>query len=166
MVALEPQGFDLEVDLQDLLRDYPRLLLAPVPDYQGREIWTIGYEVPSEAGSIDLLCLDSTGEVWIVETKLAKNPEARKQVVGQVLGYAAAVAEWSVDRLESVAQSDLGESLRDHISVGLGVQEADELVIRAVERLRQGDITAVVVLDELNSVLQRSVEFIQQPRVV
>lgn len=160
VVALEPQEFSLEVDLQDLLRDYPRLLLAPLPAYQDRTIWTIGYEVPTEAGSIDLLCLDSTGEVWVVETKLAKNPESRKQVVGQVLGYASAVAEWSVDRLEAVAQEFLGEPLVGFLGDELGGGDAEDLVTRAVEKLRQGDLTALIVLDKLNLVLQRLVEFV------
>lgn len=160
IVALEPQEFTVEVDLQDLLRDYPRLLLAPVPDYQDRQIWTIGYEVGSRAGSIDLLCLDSTGEVWVVETKLAKNPEAKKQVVGQVLAYASVVATWTEDRLEAVAQDYLGEPLVEYLADQLGVEETEDLIGKAVEKLRQGDITALVVLDELNPVLQRVVEFV------
>lgn len=160
VVALTPQPFDLEVDLQDLLRDYPRLLLAPVAAYQDRTIWTIGYEVGTDAGSIDLLCIDSTGEIWVVETKLARNSEAKKQVVGQVLGYTSAVADWSLDKLEAVGQDFLGRPLREHLADSIGGEEADELLTRAIEKLRQGDVTALIVLDELNPVLQKLVEFV------
>lgn len=49
IVALEPRTFEIELRLQDLLRDYPRLLLAPVGEYADRLIWTIGYDVPTDA---------------------------------------------------------------------------------------------------------------------
>lgn len=160
VVALEPQPFGIEVHLQRLLREYPRLLLAPVGDYQDRSIWTIGYEVGTEAGSLDLLCLDSTGEVWVVETKLAKNPEAKKQVVGQVLGYASSISAWTVDRLQAVAQDYLKKPLIEHLAEAVGMAGAERIVESAVEKMKLGDLTAVVVLDDLPKVLQGLIEFV------
>lgn len=160
IVALEEQPFDLEVGLQKLLEHYPRLMLSAGSTYQDRSVWTIGYEVGTDAGSIDLLMLDSTGEVWVVETKLRKNPEVKKQVVGQVLGYASCVAEWSIDRLREVAQAYLGRPLLDYIGDDVGLEEAENIIVRAIEKLRQGDLTALIVVDDLPRVLQRLVEFV------
>jgi len=160
IVALEEQPFDLEVGLQKLLEQYPRLMLSAGSTYQDRSVWTIGYEVGTDAGSIDLLMLDSTGEVWVVETKLRKNPEVKKQVVGQVLGYASCVAEWSIDKLQEVAQAYLGRPLLDYIGDDVGLEEAENIIVRAIEKLRQGDLTALIVVDDLPRVLQRLVEFV------
>jgi hypothetical protein len=41
------------------------------------------------SGSTDLLGVDSDGNVYIVECKLASNSEIRRKVIGQVLEYAA-----------------------------------------------------------------------------
>ncbi len=161
LVALEKEPFDLEVTLQDLLAEYPSLMLSTGADYQERQIWTIGYEVATDAGSIDLLMLDSVGEVWVAEAKLRKNPEVKKQVVGQVLGYASCVAEWSIDKLGETAHSYLGQPLSEFLAEKVGgSEEADLLIRRAAEKLRQGDLTALIVVDELPRVLQRVVEFV------
>lgn len=170
VVALEPHPFDLEVGLQELLESYPRLLLAAGGPYANREIWTIGYEVPVPAGSIDLLMLDSAGEVWVVETKLRKNPEVKKQVVGQVLGYAACVAEWTADKLDAVAleyqavrgDGESTQSLLQRLGESVGMETAEEIIDKAADRIRQGDITAVVVVDEIPTTLQRTVEFVNE----
>jgi len=34
------------------------------------------------AGSTDLVGIDVKGNIYIIETKLAKNPEAKRQVIG------------------------------------------------------------------------------------
>ena len=103
ITVLAHKPFDKEERLQDLLEHYPGIVLAGTSDDEGRVIWTIGREVGVSSGSIDLLLLDSTGHLWVVETKLAKSPEVRKQVVGQVLAYAADVATWDRAKLEEVA---------------------------------------------------------------
>ena len=165
-IVLDPQPFDLEVGLQELLERYPTLMLA-ASEFDERQIWTIGYEVGTAAGAVDLLMLDSSGEVWIIETKLRKNPEVKKQVVGQVLGYASCVAAWSVDKLEAVALEYLNsrggmqvESLVEHLATDVGLEQAEKIVLRSVEKLHQGDLTSVVVVDELPSTLRRLVEFV------
>lgn len=168
---LPHEAFEDEAKLQRLLEQHPGLVLAGTSDGEDRSIWAIGYEVPVPAGAIDLLLLDSTGHVWVVETKLAKNPEVRKQVVGQVLAYAADVATWGREDLEHHADGYLGAqtpptTLRDLLAsrevegAPVGPQAADELIDLAIERLRKGDLTALIVVDELNTVLRRLVEFV------
>jgi hypothetical protein len=41
------------------------------------------------SGSTDLLDVDSDGNIYVVECKLASNSEIRRKVIGQVLEYAA-----------------------------------------------------------------------------
>lgn len=160
VTALEPTTFNLEVDLQDLLRDYPRVLLAANDEYSDRRIWTIGYEVGTSAGTIDLLMLDSTGEVWVVETKLRKNPQVNKHVVGQVLAYASCAAEWTEADLVAIADRYLVSSVHDVLAKDVGAERAEVILGAAARKLSDGDLTCVVVVDELPTVLQRVVEFV------
>ena len=52
-------------------------------------------ELPTEVGPIDLLFINPTGLLTLVECKLWKNPQARREVVGQILDYATEMSRWS-----------------------------------------------------------------------
>ena len=74
--------------LQELLVDYPDLL----PVYKLRDdvgqLMCIGREVTvGDSGSIDNLFISTGGYPIIVETKLWRNPQARREVLSQVLDY-------------------------------------------------------------------------------
>lgn len=161
VVPLEAVPFDDEGHLRDLLARFPELVLAGRGDGERRPVWTIGREVPVPSGSIDVLLLDGDGGVWVVETKLAKSSEVKKQVVGQVLSYAADIATWTAEDLVARASPHLGD-LTERIDASLGVGRGQEVLERAAERLAAGDLTALVVVDELNTVLRRLVEFVNR----
>ncbi|MFH1330231.1 MAG: hypothetical protein ABIJ48_06245 [Actinomycetota bacterium] len=137
ITVLAHRAFDKEERLQDLLERYPGLVLAGTSDEEGRVIWTIGREVGVPSGSIDLLLLDSTGHLWVVEAKLATNAEVRKQVVGQVLAYASDVATWDREKLEEVANGYLGSratptTLSDLLADEVGEDEVEGIIDGAV----------------------------------
>ncbi len=50
----------------------------------------------TKAGYIDVLCIDGDGVLTVIETKLARNSQIRREVVGQVLEY---VAQLSTGRI-------------------------------------------------------------------
>jgi hypothetical protein len=158
---LEAHAFGNEGELQDVLEEWPGLVLAAAPDDESVRVWTIGREVPVPSGSVDLVLLDSTGRVWVVEVKLAKNPEVRKQVVGQVLAYCADAARWSQSDLEDVADQYLeprAASLRELLREA--GEDPDALLDAAETRLAGGDVIGLVVVDELNAVLKNVVDFV------
>lgn len=157
---IEGEPFDLESKLQGLLAEHPDLALAGTVDDESIEIWTIGMEVQTAAGSIDLLLLDSTGKLWVVETKLARNPEIKKQVVGQVLGYGSCIAEWTSDTIAATASNYLASHGKSLESLAGG--EPDRLIETAAERAADGDLTCLIVVDEIPSELQRLVEFVNR----
>jgi hypothetical protein len=88
-VVLEESEFEAEQELQEALKRNPEAI--PVADLDLNEVVVVGRETPVPAGAIDLLLLDGEGQVIIVETKLSRNPELRRQVVAQVLDYGASL---------------------------------------------------------------------------
>lgn len=75
--------------MQNYIQENPEAL----PVYEIREdirLFIIAREFPTKSGPIDALGIDKDGEVYIIETKLYKNPDKRL-VVAQVLDYGAAV---------------------------------------------------------------------------
>jgi hypothetical protein len=53
------------------------------------------------SGYADLLAVETTGRMAVIEVKLARNSEARRAVVAQVLAYAAVLHGLSLEGLET-----------------------------------------------------------------
>ena len=86
------RGFALEVELEELLHDYPEVL----PGVTAAAIAVTQFSVPS-GGSVDLVVLEPDATVTVVECKLARNAEVRRAVVGQILSYASSLTQLDVD---------------------------------------------------------------------
>lgn len=134
--------------LQTLIHKHP--LLLPVHDIEPG----IGHPIPAAMevccapGRIDNLYLTPTGNIVLAETKLWKNPQARREVVAQVLDYVATLQAMSYEAFEAAilaARGDGAKSLYDIVATPL-LNEAD--FIDAVARnLARGRILALVVGD-------------------
>jgi hypothetical protein len=88
-IVLEESRFEAETQLQEALKLNPQVI--PVSDLDLAEVVVVGRETTVPAGAIDLLLVDAEGRVIILETKLSRNPELRRQVVAQVLDYGASL---------------------------------------------------------------------------
>ena len=82
---LQPTGFKDEKALHDLVEEAPHLLpLSGAP-----QLAVVGREVALGTNYADLLAIEPSGRVVVIEIKLAYNAEARRAVVAQILAYAA-----------------------------------------------------------------------------
>jgi len=82
---LEPVELAGEAELHALVSAAPELLpLAGSPD-----LVTLGDEVALGNGYADVLAVERSGRFVLIEVKLARNPEARRAVVAQLLSYAS-----------------------------------------------------------------------------
>ncbi len=57
-------------------------------------------ELNTNAGPLDILMASPNGELCIIETKLWKNPEARRKVIAQILDYAKEISSWTYEDLQ------------------------------------------------------------------
>jgi hypothetical protein len=72
----------------------------------GGELLVIGKQVPTDFGGIiDLLCIDSAGDLLIVELKRDKTP---REITAQALDYASWVVELDSLRINEIANGYLG----------------------------------------------------------
>jgi len=159
----------METWVQELVFEHPAVL--PIEDI---DPWfappvPIAREVTTTAGSIDALYVSPTGGLTIVETKLWRNPEARRQVVGQILDYAAALSSWSYDELDNVARNATGTSLWEQVAGihggGPPLSEAD-FVDTVARDLRAGRFLLLVVGDGIRDEVERMASYVQSsPRL-
>ncbi|MFH1141626.1 MAG: hypothetical protein V1724_08225 [Chloroflexota bacterium] len=151
-----------EEDFQEILRQHPELLPVEEIEPVFAPLVCVGREVSAGTGSIDLLYLSSQGYPVIVETKLWRNPEARRQVVAQILGYTAAVVQWSFDDLEKRVKAYNAEyhdgpaGILDTLRRFGPIDPDDEqLVVDTVARnLRQGRILLLIVGDGIHETVE------------
>lgn len=161
---LAPSGFPAEDDLHTLVADAPHILpLAGDP-----QLVVLGREVRLGSGSADLVAVEPSGRLVIIEVKLAKNAEARRAVVAQVLTYAADLYGTDSQRLE---QDNLARHLRkrDCATIAEAVASNDQAGTFDEERfaagladsLRHGRFRLVFVLDEAPPELIRLVGYLE-----
>jgi hypothetical protein len=82
-------------------------------------------ELMTPAGPVDNFMVTASGMPVLVECKLWRNPQARREVVGQVLDYAKELSRWRSADIEREARKRGVPSLLDRVrAVHPGVDEA------------------------------------------
>lgn len=172
LVEMNEQPYDSEDLLQTLLAKYPSLLAGNQIDPKAPRRWLfIEREagVPSVEGgggrwSADHLFLDQDAVPTIVEVKRSSDTRIRREVVGQMLDYAAnAVVYWPVDRLRERFAKTHGEVADEKLNEFLdGECEPDEFWQLANKNLQDRNIRLLFVADEIPTELQRIVEFLNE----
>ena len=69
-------------------------------------------EVACSHGSIDNLYLTPDGEIILVETKLWRNAQARREVVAQTLDYISALMSMGYEAFEAAVCRAAGEKVK------------------------------------------------------
>jgi len=107
--ALERVPFDSaehkEDFIQQLIYQVPNVLPVREIEPAFGSLVSVCTELRTQAGSVDNLYITETGNLAIAECKLWRNPEARRQVVAQVIDYAQAMARWSYAELEDAIRA-------------------------------------------------------------
>ena len=122
-------------------------------------------ELPTDVGPIDLLFINRTGLLTLVECKLWKNPQARREVVGQILDYATEISRWTYEQLEqAVGRSPIKT---DSSLVKIAVPEAEDMderdFIDSVSRnLRRGRFLLLIVGDGIRENVEHIADFLQE----
>lgn len=100
-IPLTVTGFYNEAWLQALLHAHPGILpISRIEPGFGVPV-AAAREVACGHGTIDNLFLTPAGDIILVETKLWRNPQARREVIAQALDYVAALGAMDYAALEA-----------------------------------------------------------------
>lgn len=176
--------YDSELLLQDLIHSYPELLageqISPASPLRwlviDKEIGIPDSIDASNRWALDILLVDNQCRPTLVEIKRSTDQRIRREVVGQMLDYAAnAQLYWPVDRIRALATERYGGSANLDKEVGrlldtrerLIPEEIDKFWTTVSENLRHGRVRLLFVADELPRELKRTIEFLngQMPDV-
>ncbi len=174
LTEMAETAFSAEVDLQKLLAQHPGLLPGDQIDPESPRRWLLiarEVSVPDDAGSrcaLDHLFLDQEGVPTLVEVKRGSDPRTRREVVGQLLDYAAhSVLYWTEEtiraRFEERSRQDGHDPDADLLQF-LGGDDiaAGDFWQRVKTNLQAGKIRLIFLSDAIPSELRRVVEFLNQ----
>ncbi|MGH1555638.1 hypothetical protein ACRAWF_38770 [Streptomyces sp. L7] len=175
--ALERAEFETEAEFQELLARHPRVLdFGSLADGRPLRLVLVAREmgVPTSTDSapaywLDHLFVDADGVPTLVEVKRATDSRIRREVVGQMLDYAANAARyWPAALLrrsfEDTCAKD-GRSLEEAYGELLGDQDdrsAEEFWTTVEERLAAGQMRLLFVADRIPLELRAIVEFLNR----
>ncbi|GJE19442.1 hypothetical protein [Methylobacterium marchantiae] len=175
LVAMQAASFATENDFQRLLASFPELLAGDQIDTEvprrfmlvAREKGIAAEEGGSDRWSLDHLFLDQDGIPTLVEVKRGTDTRIRREVVGQMLDYAAnAVLHWPLDtlraqfgaRCEAEGRNPV-ETLKDLIGPDI---EPETFWDGVRINLQAGRVRLLFVADKIPSELRRVVEFLNR----
>jgi hypothetical protein len=175
LVALQPAEFAREDDFQQLLTKFPSLLSGGEADETSPRRWLLlkrEKSIPAEDGgaarwSVDHLFVDQEGVPTLVEVKRQSDTRLRREVVGQMLDYAAnAVVYWPIEQLRAEFEEgclknniDPEEEIRSRLG---DTTDPDALWQSVKTNLQAGRIRMLFVADRIPSELRRIVEFLNR----
>lgn len=110
-------------------------------------------------GCIDLLGVDADGEIYIIETKLAKNADKRR-IIAQALDYGAAIWGNPAELLARAEELDWRRRMLEFLG---GDENALSALLAAVERNAQaGRFWFVILMDQLDDGLRELISFVNR----
>jgi hypothetical protein len=156
-----------EAWVQSLIHRFPQTL--PIEDIEPGLAGAVSVcmEMPTAAGSVDNLLVTARGDLVLVECKLWRNPEARREVVAQIMDYAHCMASWSYEDLEAAISRGTtpdGErpsgKLYDIVG-GEQVSEEAAFVDAVARNLRLGRFLLLLVGDGIREGVETLADYLQ-----
>lgn len=148
-------GEQLEAALQRLLQEHPEIIpgeqMEPNSDDPPRFV-LLKREIAIGSWSLDHLFVDHHGVPTLVECKLIQNPQSRREVIGQVIEYAAniqmALGGGALRQVAESSWTERGQDLCETLSITLGVEDIDDFWLKVEQNLDAGKMRLIIAGDE------------------
>jgi hypothetical protein len=153
-----------EAWLQTLCFNNPTIL--PIgeiePAFDG--MLPICQEMQTASGPCDLIFVNETGFITIAECKLWRNPEARRQVVGQILDYAKDLSQWDYSKLQQEclkARKSSDASLFTIVAKHFPDLDESDFIDRVQRNLKKGRFLLLIIGDGIRENMESLVQYLQ-----
>ena len=151
-----------EAELQKILFRHADILPLEEIDPAYRDPVPVCVELNTRAGIADALYLTPDGQVVLAEFKLWRNPAARREVIGQILDYARALASWDYGDLEREVRGRTGRSPFDIVSEACGKVTEHVFVDNVARRLKRGEFLLLIIGDGIREGVEEIVTYVQE----
>lgn len=164
-LTLGGEGSFSEAQIQAFVHQHPECVPVTEVDPVFTSPVSICRELNTMAGPIDNLLITPSGLPIIVECKLWRNPEGRREVVGQILDYAKELSRWSSSDLqrEVAKRTDLPGNPLLTLLREAG-HEVDEIAFNdaLTSNLRRGRFLLLIVGDGIREGVEAIATYLQE----
>ena len=165
--AVVSEGSISEARLQELLFRHPEAL--PIADIDAAYAGTVPIctelYLPS-SGYADALYINHLGGITLTEFKLWRNPQARREVIAQILDYARVLASWDYEDLQRQVSLSLGgragNAPYDLVEAQHPQVVEAEFVDNVTRHLKRGEFLLLIVGDGIQESAENIAKFVQQ----
>lgn len=163
---LDKQEFGLEQEIQQYIYDNPDTIPIYEIDSDIR-LFVAAREFQTNSGPIDALAFDQNGNIYVVETKLFRNPDKRT-VVAQALDYGASLWRHSTDfeafieQLNRHTNKQFNKNFKEAFADFFGIEDTSEAFVAIADNLNSGNIKFVVLMDKLHNRLKDLIVYVNQ----
>ncbi len=140
--SLTDAGRTEALDLEEWLTSDPSIIRPGLK--------VIGRQVTTRSGPLDLLAVDESGNLVVIELKRDRLP---REALVQAIDYASDVASWSMDKIREVCAKYTGESLEDVLSEAFPEIDLENLTINETQRI-------ILVGFAIEPALERMIEWL------
>jgi hypothetical protein len=176
LVPLEAAGYASEAEFQHMLAVNPEVLASALDPSDADARWLLvdrelDIRAEDDGGTVnwrlDHLFITHDGTPVLVEVKRSSDPRARREVVAQMLDYAASFGiDWSADRLHARFDRRCEKEAVDRdvdfeqFLGGTTFEDEDQFWAEVHTRLSAGRIRLLFVADQLSATLIRIIEYL------
>lgn len=171
ILELKESKYENEDIFQELIEKYPNILAGDQisPDnprkwiFIAREMGVPGEDGRNDRWFLDHLFIDQDAIPTFVEVKRSSDTRIRREVVGQMLDYAAnAIKYWSIDTIRDLYEQQ-NKSICDELDID---EKSENLFWNNVEsNLKEGKIRLLFVADEIPDSLKNIIQFLNNQMV-
>jgi len=164
-LTLGDTGGRNEAWLRDTVLSNPQILPIKDIDPDFGPLVPLCSELRTEAGPVDACFINHSGKLTIVECKLWRNPQARREVVAQTLDYARALQRWSYSDLQRLVSQRLGEPGNVPFQRVRAIQpdlDEAEFVDAAARALRAGRMMMIILGDGIREDVESIAELVNR----
>lgn len=163
---LSETRFGLEDQLQEYVKNNPDI----IPIYEIRQdarLLILAREYGTNSGPIDALGVDQDGNMYVIETKLYKNPDKRI-VLAQALDYGASLWRHSgdaadfVEMLNQKVLAQFGMGLIEKLQDFFEVDDTRFIVDTMAKNVVNGNIKFVILMDKVEDRLKDLITYVNQ----
>jgi hypothetical protein len=124
VTSLANEGRKEALDLEEWIASDPSIVRPGLR--------VIGRQVSTRSGPLDLLAIDRSGNLVVIELKRDRLP---REALAQAVDYASDVASWSIDKIGEVCTRYTGESIEDVLSEAFPDIDLEALTINETQRI-------------------------------
>lgn len=120
------------------------------PEILGSDLALIGRQVTSKSGPIDLLGIDSLGNLIVIELKREKLP---REALAQAIDYASDISTWSIEKISEICNAHTSKTLEEIFQNQFPDIDLESVNINSMQRI-------LLVGFSLESSLERMIEWL------